>query len=77
MAIIAAGELLLEGSPAETLTALHGKIWSKVVATDSELRGIETELRVISSHLVGGQHELRVYADSAPGEGFPAGRIRT
>ena len=27
-------------------------------------------LHVISSHLVAGQHEIRVYADGSPGEGF-------
>ena len=70
MAIIAAGELLLEGAPSEALASLSGKIWSKVVATDDELRALESELRVISSHLVAGQHEVRVYADSSPGEGF-------
>lgn len=70
MAIIASGELLLEGAPNETMAALKGKIWSKVVATDDELREVETQLPVISSHLVGGQHEVRVYADSSPGDGF-------
>jgi ABC-2 type transport system ATP-binding protein len=70
MAIIASGELLLEGSPNDTLAALNGKIWSKVVATDDEVRAIETQLHVISTHLVGGQHEIRVYADSSPGDGF-------
>jgi ABC-type multidrug transport system ATPase subunit len=70
MAIIASGELLLEGSPNDTLAALNGKIWSKVVATDDEVRTIETQLHVISTHLVGGQHEIRVYADTSPGDGF-------
>jgi ABC-2 type transport system ATP-binding protein len=70
MAIIASGELLLEGSPNDTLAALNGKIWSKVVATDAEVRAIETQLHVISTHLVGGQHEIRVYADTSPGDGF-------
>jgi len=70
MAIIAQGELLLEGAPADTLAALKGKIWSKVVATDDELRTLETEVHVISTHLVGGQHEVRVYADASPGNGF-------
>jgi ABC-2 type transport system ATP-binding protein len=70
MAIIAAGELLLEGSPQEALQALQGKIWSKVVVSDDELRALETQLSVISSHLISGQHEIRVYADSSPGEGF-------
>jgi ABC-2 type transport system ATP-binding protein len=40
------------------------------VATDDELRAVETQLPVISTHLVGGQHELRVYADASPGSGF-------
>jgi ABC-2 type transport system ATP-binding protein len=70
MAIIASGELLLEGSPNDTLAALNGKIWSKVVATEDEVRAIETQLHVISTHLVGGQHEIRVYADASPGDGF-------
>jgi ABC-2 type transport system ATP-binding protein len=70
MAIIAQGELLLEGAPSDTLEALKGKIWSKVVATDDELRALETELHVISTHLVGGHHEVRVHADTSPGNGF-------
>jgi len=70
MAIIASGELLLEGAPAESLHALEGKIWSKMVATDDEMRALEAELKIISSHLVSGQHEIRVYADSSPGDGF-------
>jgi ABC-2 type transport system ATP-binding protein len=70
MAIIASGELLLEGVPAEALAALQGKIWSKVVRSDDELRALESQMHVISTHLVGGQHEIRVYADSFPGDGF-------
>lgn len=72
MAIIAQGELLVEGAPAEALAALNGKMWSKVVGSDDELRAIESQMRVISTHLVGGQHEIRVFADSNPGDGFRA-----
>jgi ABC-2 type transport system ATP-binding protein len=72
MAIIASGEVLLEGSPSEALAALDGQIWSKVVATDEELRAVEADLRVISTHLVGGQHEIRVFAAASPGSGFHA-----
>jgi ABC-2 type transport system ATP-binding protein len=70
MAIISNGELLVEGSPAEALDSLNGKIWSKVAATDDELRALETNFNVVSTHLVAGQHEVRVYADSNPGDGF-------
>jgi ABC-2 type transport system ATP-binding protein len=70
MAIIAGGQVLLEGSPEETLSAIKGKIWSKVVGSDDELRALESQLSVISTHLVGGKHEVRVFADSSPGDGF-------
>jgi ABC-type multidrug transport system ATPase subunit len=70
MAIIGAGELLVEGAPADALAALHGKIWSKIVSTDDELRSMESQLRVVSTHLIGGKHEVRVFADSSPGAGF-------
>ena len=70
MAIISNGQLLLEGSPAESLDGLRGKIWSKVVSTDAELTAIDSAFHVVSTHLVGGLHEVRVYSDSNPGDGF-------
>jgi len=70
MAIIAAGEVLLEGSPTDALAQLDGQIWSKVVATDDELRALEAQMPVISTHLIGGQHEIRVFAANSPGTGF-------
>jgi ABC-2 type transport system ATP-binding protein len=72
MAIIAAGEVLLEGSPNDALAALDGQIWARVVATDDELRVLENQLHIVSTHLVGGQHEIRVFAPTSPGEGFRA-----
>jgi len=72
MAIIASGELLLEGAPNEALAAINGRIWSKIVPTDNEVRALEAQLHVISTHLVGGQHDVRVFAETAPGSGFSA-----
>jgi len=72
MAIIAMGEVLLEGAPAESIAALDGQMWSRVLSSDDELRVIEAELKVVSSHLVAGQHEIRVFAPSSPGAGFRA-----
>jgi ABC-2 type transport system ATP-binding protein len=72
MAIIASGEVLLEGAPSESIAMLDGQIWSRVLSSDDELRAIEAELKVVSSHLVGGQHEIRVFAPSSPGAGFRA-----
>jgi ABC-2 type transport system ATP-binding protein len=72
MAIIAAGQVLLEGSPNDALAALDGQMWARVVATDDELRVLENQLHIVSTHLVGGQHEIRVFAPTSPGEGFRA-----
>src|SRR6204780_2479676 len=72
MAIIASGEVLLEGSPTEALLALEGQMWSRVIATDEELRALESQLQIVSTHLVGGQHEIRVFAQSSPGADFRA-----
>jgi len=70
MAIISNGELLLEGAPAQALESLRGRIWSKVAASDAELREIESAFNVVSSHLIAGLHEVRIYADTSPGDGF-------
>lgn len=70
MAIIASGEVLLEGAPQEALEQLEGQIWTRVAATDDELRTIEEQYRVVSTHLVAGQHAVRVFAASDPGAGF-------
>jgi ABC-type multidrug transport system ATPase subunit len=72
MAIIAAGQVLLEAAPSEALAALEGQLWSRVVRTDDELRALESQLQIVSTHLVGGQHEVRVFSSSSPGEGFRA-----
>ncbi len=81
MAIIASGEVLLEGSPNDALQAIDGQIWSRVVATDDELRALEKELHIVSTHLVGGQHEIRVFAPASPARDFapphPASKTST
>src|SRR6202161_1139853 len=70
MAIISSGELILEGVPAQTIDVLKGRVWSKVVSTDAELSAIDANFNVVSTHLVGGLHEVRVYRDTSPGDGF-------
>jgi ABC-2 type transport system ATP-binding protein len=72
MAVIANGAVLVESSPSEALEALRGKMWSKIVAGDDELKALEASLQVVSTHLIGGQHEVRVYSDASPGDGFRA-----
>jgi ABC-2 type transport system ATP-binding protein len=70
MAIISQGQLLLEGSPHQSIESLKGNVWKKIVATDAEREALEKYLHVISTHLVGGLHEVRVYATVSPGPDF-------
>lgn len=70
MAIISQGELLLEGDPRKALDELQGRVWKKVVGTDEEREELGKTLKVISTHLVGGKHEVRIYSDASPGQGF-------
>jgi ABC-2 type transport system ATP-binding protein len=70
MAIISQGQLLTEGSPAEAIGSLEGKIWSKAVSGAAELDQLRQSLHVISTHLVAGRTEIRAFADGSPGDGF-------
>src|SRR6204780_1874774 len=70
MAIIDRGKLLLEGSPAETIAALRGRMWSKTMQDAAELPELEKTFHIVSTHLVAGRTEVRVYAESDPGDGF-------
>ena len=38
--------------------------------SDDELKTLEANFQVLSTHLIAGQHEVRIYSDSDPGDGF-------
>jgi len=70
MAIISNGRLVLEGAPEETLKHLAGAIWSTIVQSEEEFTAVSAQFNVVSTKLLGGAHEIRIHADSAPGDGF-------
>lgn len=70
MAIIAGGQVLLEGAPNEALEALKGRIYSKQVASEQEMDEVQANFDMISTQMSGGFHQVRVYAESDPGAGF-------
>ena len=69
MAIICDGELLMEGTPSEGLEVLDGKIWTKTI-DKPDLDQHKALYHVISTKLKEGQLNLRVEADTHPGDGF-------
>ncbi len=70
MAIISNGEVVLEGAPDEAMARLRGGIWSIVVHSDEEYAAVSGQFKVVSTKLLGGAHEIRIHADTAPGDGF-------
>ena len=71
MAIINKGSVVANGKPQETLSALEGKIFSRIVEK-AALEEYSRSFRVLNSRLMGGKPQLFVYADSHPGDGFLA-----
>ncbi|GAA4887712.1 ABC transporter ATP-binding protein [Ferrimonas pelagia] len=70
MAVLAEGQILLQGNPLTLVDKLAGQIWRKTVSR-AEGAELEQALPVISKRLLAGQTILHVLADQAP-EGFTA-----
>lgn len=65
MAVLASGQILLEGNPITLTEQLQGKIWRKSV-TLAEAKELEQSLPVISKRLFAGQTLLNVFSSQAP-----------
>jgi ABC-2 type transport system ATP-binding protein len=68
MAIIDRGSILLEAEPLESIEALRGRVWRRIVSRD-ELEAEHGARQVISTKLLAGRTVVRIYAESAP-EGY-------
>jgi ABC-type multidrug transport system ATPase subunit len=69
MAIIDKGEVLLESSPQEAIDEIAGRMWKKSIDA-AELTANSHNWQVVSSHLVSGKTQIRVYSDTAPDTTF-------
>jgi ABC-type multidrug transport system ATPase subunit len=69
MAIIDKGEVLLESSPQEAIDEIAGRMWKKSIDA-SELAANQQSWRVVSSHLVSGKTQIRVYSETPPDASF-------
>ncbi|TRX51396.1 ABC transporter ATP-binding protein [Fulvivirga sp. M361] len=69
MAIICAGELMMEGKPKDGIDQLKDKIYKKAIQKES-LDSYKKEYQVISTKLVEGELNLRVESDTSLGNGF-------
>jgi ABC-type multidrug transport system ATPase subunit len=69
MAIISGGRVLMQGEPLESIRALEGKIWRRVIAK-GELEGFQQEHAVISTKLVAGRTVIHVFSETQPDSSF-------
>ncbi|MEM6379873.1 MAG: ABC transporter ATP-binding protein [Bacteroidota bacterium] len=71
MAILAKGQIIAAGNPADLVTTIKGKVWTKIIEKE-ELLAYQEEYQVISSHLVGGETLIKVLSDHLPAPDFNA-----
>ena len=69
MAIIAGGEVIATGKPADVITDIRGKVY-RTVTTKDELPALKARHHVISTKLVGGSPVVRVYSESPLNDTF-------
>ncbi len=69
MAIIAEGRVRLAGEPRETIRALAGRVWRRVIDKGA-LADYRAHMTVLSTRLAGGATLIHVLADGRPEEGF-------
>ena len=69
MAIISGGRIIRQGSPAELVQSLKGRVWRKSIPK-AALGDYKARYDVISNRLFAGQTVIHVLADSDPGDGF-------
>ena len=71
MAIIAQGQVLLSGQPADTIRALDGRVWRRTIANGA-IEDYRSRMTLLSTRLAGGKTIIHVLADSPPEGGFEA-----
>lgn len=69
MAVMDKGRVLFSGDTDDALLEVKGKVWEKRVSK-LELGSYQSNYKVISNKLVGGQPLIHVFSDSEPGDGF-------
>ncbi len=71
MAILAGGQIRLEGSPIDLINGLKGRVWKKTIERD-QLEDYKKKYNLISQRLFAGKTVIHIAADSDPGDGFEA-----
>lgn len=66
MAILVEGRVQFEGAPREAIASLEGKVWQRTIPRE-DLPRVESQQRVISTHLAAGRTVVHIHSDERPG----------
>lgn len=69
MAIIAKGQVLLTGKPADAMLALEGRVWRRSIA-NTQVDDYKQRFMVLSTRLSAGKTIVHVMSDTSPEDGF-------
>ncbi|MBA3241065.1 MAG: ABC transporter ATP-binding protein [Acidobacteria bacterium] len=69
MAVISGGRVLVEGKPADLISRLRERVWTKSIAR-SDLDSCRQRHELISTRLLFGRVVVHVVSESDPGDGF-------
>jgi len=69
MAILSEGNIVRQGNPSTLVAALENQIWSKTISKN-ELEHYCNKYNVISTKLVSGKTQIRVFSNTLLAEGF-------
>jgi ABC-2 type transport system ATP-binding protein len=71
MVVMNNGTILLEGTPAQTVSSIRGKIWRQAIAKE-QLSEFKASYKVISQYIAEGKMIVHVMSDDKPAAGFEA-----
>ncbi len=69
MAMIAKGQVLVQGEPQAAIETLQNKVWRCSVSKDA-LPSYQEKFTVLTTRLVGGKPQINVYSETQPDDGF-------
>ena len=69
MAILSEGQIISQGNPKELVASIEHNIWTKIIAK-KDLEHYKTMYEVISTKLVSGETQIRVFSETSLSNGF-------
>lgn len=69
MAILSKGKIVTQGEPKALVAQIEGKIWTKII-NKTDLDAYKSLHKVISTKLVSGETQIKVWSDTLPADGF-------